>query len=134
MSQRVNDECAQDAYKLIADVSKENNKIANDDERKKENKAFRSIARSFPTKVQTNGLLVAVAFLDTKDAQHGKLKVALEAWVEKKNLIKSKNLTKELVKLDRDKYRLASQEVMAYAQWVKRFAEGRWDKDGEEKK
>jgi len=147
MSQRVNDERAQDAYKLIETISSDNAKaakaasksIADEEDRlkaereKKEklNKEFRSIARSFPTKIQTNGLLVAVAFLDAKDEQHMKLKDALGNWLYEKD--SDVDLTKELVELERDNYRLASQEVMAYAQWVKRFAEGRWDKDGKEK-
>jgi len=150
MSQRVNDERARAAYQLIEKISTDNDeeakkackssaseedKLKAEREKKQKNKEFRSIARSFPTKVQTNGLLVAVAFLDAKDEQHMKLKDALGNWLYKKDSDNSKkiNLTKELVKLERDSYRLDSQEAMAYAQWVKRFAEGRWDKDGQEK-
>ena len=128
MSNNINDKRAQNAYEFIEEISKEN-AAKGEKEQLKQNKEFRSLARSFPTMVQNNGLCVAVAFLRTKSENaHEELYKKLGVWLKKPNLVS------DIVNLNRDKYRQTSQEVMAYAQWVKRFAEGRWDKDGKEKK
>jgi len=133
MSRRVNDERAEHAFEFIQGISGVD----------KEKKEFRSLARSFPTMVQNNGLNVAVAFLLTKNSKddegkkkfngHKMLHSRLAEWLKRRELINSENLTKALIELKREEYRLVSQEVMEYASWIKRFAEGRWDKDGKEK-
>ena len=124
MRQNVNDKRAKDAYDFIEKVSKKG------DEGKDANKKFRTLARSFPTMVQNNGLNVAVAFLLSKSGKedaHRKFYEKLGKWLKKASLMDA------LVEMERDEYRFTSQEVMAYTQWVKRFAEGRWAKDGAEK-
>ena len=136
-AQGVNDKRAQDAYQFIAEISAANKKLK-EDKQLKANKEFRSIARSFPTMVQNNGLNVAVAFLlsKTDGGPHLKIYEKLGNWLEEMDWLKKYRnikLMKKLVELSRDEYRLTSQEVMAYTSWVKRFAEGRWKKDGEEK-
>ena len=135
--QGVNDKRAEDAYQFISEISATNKNLDDEVKQQKANKEFRSLARSFPTMVQNNGLNVAIAFLLSKtDGPHPKLYKRLGSWLEGMDWLKEyKNLglMKKIVKLSRDEYRLTSQEVMAYSSWVKRFAEGRWNKDGEEK-
>lgn len=143
----INDARAQNAFEFIQSISGSN----------KEMKEFRSLARSFPAMVQNNGINIAVAFLLTKSERHKKLYDCLAKWLVGRDLIKSEELkvalkalecsnndqgsnpnhrlafTKSLIELEREEYRLVSQEVMEYASWIKRFAEGRWAKDGKEK-
>jgi len=84
----------------------------------------RTLARSFPTMIQNNGICAAVAFLQAKGKVHHKeLYNNLEAWLKKTELL-SDNLMKFLVEANRDEYRMVSKEALAYATWVKRFAEG----------
>ena len=84
----------------------------------------RSLARSFPTMVQNNGVCAAVAFLIAKKKDHHKeLYTNLEDWLKKTELLGG-NLMEFLVKANRDEYRMISKETLAYTTWIKRFAEG----------
>ena len=109
---------------------------------------FRSAARSFPTIVHNNGLSAAIAFLgvkmsdkdkNEKDNQHDLLYDALKGWLveigrvsisENETDKKAKVLLEAVIKIPRDEYRIITEEVMVYSQWIKRFAEGMLSKDG----
>jgi CRISPR-associated protein Cmr5 len=86
----------------------------------------RTLARSLPTMIQNNGICATVAFLKAKGkAHHNKLYENLENWIEKQELlVDNKGLLSTLVNASREEYRMISKEMLAYAVWVKRFAEG----------
>ena len=115
-------------------------------------KEFRSAARSFPTMVHNNGLSAAIAFLkvkmvgEVKDASgkqkeknhYDSLYESLEGWLVEIGRVsidknedgrKAKDLLEAVVKMSRDRYRIVTEEVMIYSQWIKRFAEGMLSKD-----
>ena len=96
---------------------------------KKSQGKYKSLAKSFPAMVQNNGLAVAIAFLNTKGEQHHQsLFDELQNQITITPLInyngKPNDLMKLITTLSREEYRLVSKEVMLYAQWIKRFAEG----------
>jgi len=119
----VNDERTKHAYDFVKDY------LGN----KEKEKDLRSLARSFPTMVQNNGLCAAVAFLIAKNKEHhSALRQTIENWLVKRKLIslskvggkEESKVLEAIINLSRDQYRVASGEVMTYMQWVKLFAEG----------
>lgn len=95
---------------------------------------FRSLARSFPTIVQANGLTVAVALLYSKKDKnaHGKMYGMISKWLHKKEHIsegEKNDLMNAIANIESDKLRLATAEVMALLVWIKRFAEGMFKAD-----
>jgi len=119
----VNDERTKHAYEFIK------GSLGN----KEKEKELRSLARSFPTMVQNNGLCVAVAFLIAKNkAHHSELRQTVESWLDNRKIIslskiegkEESKVLEAIINLNRDQYRVASGEVMTYMQWVKLFAEG----------
>lgn len=95
---------------------------------------FRSLARSFPTMVQVNGLTAAVAFLFAKGTgEHKKLYDIISEEVGISVDEKSK-LMDAILKMEGDELRLKTSEVMALLVWIKRFAEGMFEADEQPKK
>jgi CRISPR-associated protein Cmr5 len=127
MIQNINNDRAKDAYEYIEKNIKDEKELQ---------KEFRTLARSFPTMVQVNGTCAAVAFLyakkqsktssgSLKNSAHGKLLETLENWLRIKGFIGVEvSLMKSLTSCSSEEYRLISKEIIAYTQWLKRFAEG----------
>ena len=100
------------------------------------NKAeFRSLARSFPSMVQANGLCAAIAFLYAKQnsAPQQAMYKLINTWIVK-HFDPSSNteLAKRIVSLNSKEYRLYTTEVMNLCLWAKRFAEGMAEDDGKQ--
>ena len=95
---------------------------------------FRSLARSFPTLVQVNGLTAAVAFLFAKgkDEQKNEHKMLYDI-LSKRFYALGHDEKNELMIMISDMgssdLRLATTEVMALLVWIKRFAEGMFEAD-----
>lgn len=127
MKNEVHNKMADAAYKLVAQLSGEGEK------------EFRSLARSFPSMLQVNGLGNAIAFLNSKRQGKnacGKLYEGIQTWTE--NNLKAgigaapgaqekppqTDLMERITQLDSTTYRIYTDEVMNLCLWIKRFAEG----------
>lgn len=112
MSQNVHNQMAEFAYHKIS-------------ENMTDNKEFRSLARSFPSMLQINGLGAAVAFLQSKKANkaHGFMYGLLDQWTRDKFGGKG-SLMERIVHMDSGSYRLYTNEIVNLCIWIKRFAEG----------
>ncbi|GEM_PF-7012882 len=103
----------------------------------KNDKEFRSLARSMPSILQVNGLGAAIAFLCSKKKRgnaHELMYQIMDKWFRDKKFQvtgETKDLIERIVNLDSSTYRLYMSEMMKLCLWVKRFSEG-WI-DGETK-
>lgn len=92
---------------------------------------FRSLARSFPTLVQVNGLTAAVAFLYAKGK--GEHQILYEILSKRLCVLGDEKI--ELIdmisNMGSNELRFATTEVMALLVWIKRFAEGMFEADEE---
>ena len=107
-------------------------------ERVRDSKEFRSLARSFPSMIQVNGLGTAVAFLYSKvnsgNIPYKKMYEMIDQWTKKRFCQETEckeSLVERIVGFDTNSYRLYESEVMNLCLWVKRFAEGMIDSDAE---
>ena len=115
MDSNVHNQMALTAYQNILDIPSD------------QQKEFRSLARSFPSMLQTNGLCAAIAFLNAKMsfAAHKKLYQILTDWLRSKYQIPpNQDLLNWILELDNSSYRLCTDEAMNFCLWIKRFAEG----------
>lgn len=119
MQDAVHNKMAQQAYKCVQSI------VSNPKSRE-----FRSLARSFPSTIQVNGLAAAVAFLFSKKKQsyaHIILYNAIDDWTKNKFSVESKtgsDLMNRITNMDSACYRLYTDECMNLCLWIKRFAEG----------
>ncbi|SRR5579883_828033 len=93
---------------------------------------YGSLARQMPTLIQVNGLGQTLAFLKAKGNKHHKeMFNHLSIWVcSRLNLSTEKEtLLDHILKMDSQRYRLATGESLAFLQWVKRFAEAELDSE-----
>ena len=112
-------------------------------------KEYGSQARGLPAMIQTNGLGQTLAFLKAKgknedDKAYQRLYDHLSAWgfehltgnKDKKQLPSSQDKTDDLLEWlihhDSAVYRRATAEALAYALWLRRFAEAKgWGDEGD---
>lgn len=94
-------------------------------EKKKEQvKEYRTIVIKFPALVQTQGLGNALTFLHSKNsASHRSLYMTMMQWMKKQGIIAETSL-EHLFNLPTPMYRLATEEVIELAIWMKELAEG----------
>lgn len=98
-------------------------------------KEFGRIARSLPADIQANGLGQTLAFLrakakDERESAHQKIFKALSSWAQQRLGFNSSDLlTWITTTASSEDYRRATAEVIAYAIWLKRFAEAEFKED-----
>jgi len=98
---------------------------------------FRSHVKSFPMLIKTNGLGAAIAFLfSKKDKEQGVYKTvgkSIVDWLKEdekyknfglEKLLDLKSLMEEVIKIDSFNYRALTIEVLAFFNWLRRFADG----------
>jgi len=87
-------------------------------------------ARRLPTLIQTNGLGQTVAFLKSKPDNRAmqELYSHLSSWV----MGGDGDLLSAITQWSSDQYRRATAEALAYALWLRRFAEAEGWAEGEE--
>ena len=96
---------------------------------------YRSLVRSFPSMILTNGYGPAMAFLFSKKNStncYGELYKNITDWLQGCGLINEKEINKNcldkemqyIIKQDRHMYRLLRNETLALLEWLKRFSEG----------
>lgn len=86
---------------------------------------YRSLVRSFPAMILSNGYGLAVAYLYSKD-ENKTLYRQIELWLKGQNMLpdKARGLMDSLAHADQSTYRLLESETFALLEWLKRFAEG----------
>ncbi|MCA9674728.1 MAG: type III-B CRISPR module-associated protein Cmr5 [Myxococcales bacterium] len=86
-------------------------------------KDFGRNAKKLPIRIHTAGLGHALAFLEAK-RKAKELYDALSAWVLQERLrLKERSLIEAIIGGDSDRLRRATDEALAYLQWLNRFAE-----------
>lgn len=99
--------------------------------------SYRSHVRSFPMLVKTNGLGAALAFLfskrDKEQGVHEMVGNSIVDWLKKDEQYKNyglgklsdlKSLTEGVIGINSPEYRALTIEVLAFFNWLRRFAEG----------
>jgi CRISPR-associated protein Cmr5 len=90
---------------------------------------YSALARKVPAMIQTNGLGQALAFLRAKagrnkESEHWLIYGHISAWVMKQlNQDEAGSLLEWVVQNDSPTYRRATNEAMAFLNWLKRWAE-----------
>ncbi|MCS6774899.1 MAG: type III-B CRISPR module-associated protein Cmr5 [Thermoflexales bacterium] len=91
-------------------------------------KEFGRVARSLPADIQANGLGQTLAFLRAKGHNH--VFDAVSDWAKQRLNHGSDNLLEWITQqATSEDYRRATAEVIAYAIWLKRFAEAELKED-----
>ncbi|MEI6046604.1 MAG: type III-B CRISPR module-associated protein Cmr5 [Chloroflexota bacterium] len=94
---------------------------------------YKSLVKGTPALILTNGLIQTLAFLESKKKPHHLAVVRhLSGWVCQQLKLTPNQLGKELREGDSVLLRLATQESLAYLQWLRRFAEATIEKEVEE--
>jgi CRISPR-associated protein Cmr5 len=125
---------AEDAYKCALNVKDNKKSFAED---------YKQLVKKVPMLIKTNGLGATFAFLQSKgkneDNEHTQVLKDIAKWLRQdtKNLMiyKSEDLSKDELELAKtmvqrttemysSEYRTITIEVLAYLNWLKRFAEG----------
>lgn len=87
---------------------------------------FASYAKKMPMMIKTNGLGASMAFAFSKK-DWTDVYNTIEDWLQKKEYISEGSrgkLIDDIVKMDSTRYRIVTNEVLAYLTWLRRFAEG----------
>ncbi|GGJ02410.1 type III-B CRISPR module-associated protein Cmr5 [Paenibacillus hunanensis] len=92
-------------------------------------KEYRSLVRSLPSMIQTNGYAAVIAFLYAKkngSVAHEAIYRTIDEWMQKQGILSSGNheLIEAITQQTRDGYKRMTWETMSLLDWIKRFAEG----------
>ena len=107
----------------------------------KKPKEYKSYAKKLPMMIKTNGLGAALAFAFSKGKDGNAWEILyndVKSWlqqVQKKFLLgnhASNELVEAVIKLESPHYRAVTVEVLAFLNWLRRFAEGLIDGEAEE--
>jgi CRISPR-associated protein Cmr5 len=91
-------------------------------------KEFKSVATSLPADIQANGFGQTMAFLRAKGKdEHNITFDAVADWVRQRlNITNEDFMSWLMTKATTEQYRQATAEAIAFAIWMKRFAEARF--------
>jgi len=128
--------CKKENYESLSESGK---KIVN--HYKKLNENYRSYVKRLPQMILSNGLGQALAFIYSKKKMGNAydflyfhisqyLESEIPARIPPKE--KDKDLAEWVISLDSLQYRYVTEEVLAFLNWLKRFAEGMIEVGGEE--
>lgn len=92
-------------------------------------KEYKSYVKKIPMMIKTNGLGATFAFIKSKGGTYKLIYDQTTNWLkqdDKKLLDLSNNddLVKVIIDCESDKYRAVTVEVLAFFNWLRRFAEG----------
>lgn len=99
----------------------------------KRNKEYSSYIKKLPAMIQTNGLGQSLAFYyANKNNVYGDIYRQIEEWIRKKQpglLSKythqgNEEFVEIIINMNSGDYRIISNEVLAYLNWMRRFADG----------
>jgi len=114
---------AEFAYSCALEACEKSNKLKKD---------YRSYARKIPQMIFTNGLGQAMAFVcskkktgDAYDLIYKQISSYMESpYVSGIRKPSNEDLTRWVVSLDSYQYRYVEEEILAFLNWLRRFAEG----------
>ncbi len=114
---------AEFAYSCVLEACEKSNKLKKD---------YRSYARKIPQMIFTNGLGQAMAFVGSKkktgdayDLIYRQISSYMESpYVSGIRKPSNEDLTRWVVSLDSYQYRYVEEEILAFLNWLRRFAEG----------
>lgn len=100
-------------------------------------KKYGSLVRGLPQLIQTDGLGQMLAFLLAKagndpESEHGLAYAHIADWIKTEFKLPDAKLMEWLLGQSTAEYRRATAEVLAYINWLKRFAEAKGWKDAGE--
>ncbi|HON72169.1 MAG TPA: type III-B CRISPR module-associated protein Cmr5 [bacterium] len=122
---------AECAYKCVEEAI---NRLNN-----KEQKEYRSYSRKIPTMILTNGLGQTLAFIKSKSEKGNAYSLIydqLTEYMKSDSTLKiqmpsgESDLVKWVISSDSVTYRYIEQEILAFLNWLKRFAEGLIEEEG----
>jgi CRISPR-associated protein Cmr5 len=92
-------------------------------------KEYKSYVKKIPMLIKTNGLGATYAFIKSKGGTYDIIYNQTSEWLKKdeKNLLNLSNntdLVRAIIDCESDKYRAVTVEVLAFFNWLRRFAEG----------
>lgn len=96
-------------------------------------KEYAQMVKKAPMLIKTNGLGATLAFMFSKQKVLGLILKHIEEWINspdnlKTHLIykeaKGSNLVQKVLHLNSSEYRIVTIEVLAFLNWLRRFAEG----------
>ena len=102
-------------------------------DKKYKSKEYRPYVKKIPMMIKTNGLGATLAFMYSKKGTYELIGEHILKWLKQNKLkiivnidsIQNFNgLPNEVVKLDSEKYRALTVEVLSFFSWLRRFAEG----------
>jgi len=99
---------------------------------------YKSLVKKFPLMVLRNGLLQAVAFIESKGKEHHKkLLTHLETYLREHSPLQldideNISLSDFLSNLDANLYRAITTDILAFAKWLSRYAEAKIEGEGDE--
>ena len=96
-------------------------------------KEYAPAVKKLPMMIKTNGLGATIAFMFSKGKTLGTILKNLDEWVNDKENLKTQDILKnteggtlvqKVLNLNSSEYRILTIEVIAYLNWLRRFAEG----------
>ncbi len=96
---------------------------------KGQNGNYRSLVKSAPAMVMTNGLMQTLAFLQgkgQKQKHHKDLLVDITGWLKEKGILSETDFSKvmsELYKKSSSEYQRATEEAMAILRWLRHLVD-----------
>ena len=121
---------AEFAYQKVLEVSKLNKELQKD---------YRSYVRKLPQMILSNGLGQTLAFVYSKKKKGNAYEFIydqISQYLESENTMriskeKGRDLVEWVIGLDSIQYRYATEEVLAFLNWLRRFAEGMIEEEKE---
>jgi CRISPR-associated protein Cmr5 len=95
-------------------------------------KEYAPAVKKLPMMIKTNGLGATLAFMFSKGKTLGTILKNIEDWVNNADNLKTQlilkntdggTLVQKVLNLNSSEYRIVTTEVMAYLNWVRRFAD-----------
>ena len=96
---------------------------------KENGKKYKAYVKKLPMLIKTNGLGASLAFVKSKESEeaYGLIYQNLTEWLksdEKKLINIEDDLVKTVISLNSAEYRAVTNEVLAFLNWLRRFADG----------
>lgn len=91
------------------------------------NENYKSCVKKIPMMIKTNGLGATLAFMNAKGNEYTTILNHIREQLTRINLSKAsdnKGFIDEVISCDSSKYRQRTIEVLAFLNWLRRFAEG----------
>jgi CRISPR-associated protein Cmr5 len=122
------------AYEKVDEAVIQAEKDKEDNTKRKKEKIqdseYKSYCKKIPSLIQTNGLSATFAFIfSKKTGTYIYIYNQVDEWLKKRYNKDNMELVEWCIKLDSNKYRKVTIEVLALFNWLRRFAEGKITKD-----